>query len=383
MKNRRIGPDEVEEKFGVSPDRVIDVQALAGDSVDNIPGAPGIGIKTAAQLIGEYGDLDTLLARAEEIRQPKRRQTLIEHADQIRVSRDLVTLRDDVPLDRPLEALEVTEPDPDALLGFLGKMEFRTLTGRIAAKLGVEAPVPAPGGGSAGASSPAEAGADAAARDGGASGPAVPEQPPVDASGYEVVRDLAALEAWVARIRDRGVVAVDTETTGLDEMVAGLVGISLATEAGRACYMPINHVGGAGDLFTSAARLEGQLDEATVLGRPAPGAGGSGDPQDRPEHEIRRQDLRAARRGGGADRRHDADLVRAAFRAARARHGHAQRDLSRACADPDQAAPGLGQGGAHLRCGADRGGGALRGGGCGHHLPALGGAEAADAVRAR
>ena len=264
MKNRRIGPEEVEEKFGVGPDRVIDVQALAGDSVDNVPGAPGIGIKTAAQLIGEYGDLDTLLARAEEIKQPKRRQTLIENADQIRVSRDLVTLRDDVPLDRPLEALEVTEPDPDALLGFLGQMEFRTLTGRIAAKMGVA--VPAPGGGSAGASSPAEAGADAAARDGGASGPAVPEQPPIDASGYEVVRDVAALEAWVARIRDRGVVAVDTETTGLDEMVVGLVGISLATEAGRACYIPINHVGGAGDLFTSAARIEGQLDEEAVLG---------------------------------------------------------------------------------------------------------------------
>ncbi len=122
MKNRRIGPEEVEEKFGVGPDRVIDVQALAGDSVDNVPGAPGIGIKTAAQLIGEYGDLDTLLARAEEIKQPKRRETLIEHADQIRVSRDLVTLRDDVPLDRPARGRwQCPIPTPRRCSAFLGR----------------------------------------------------------------------------------------------------------------------------------------------------------------------------------------------------------------------------------------------------------------------
>src|SRR5690606_29108543 len=115
LKNRRIGPEEVEERFGVGPDRVVDVQALAGDSVDNVPGAPGIGIKTAAQLINEYGDLDTLLARAPEIRQPKRRQTLIEKADQIRLSRTLVTLRRDVPLPVPIEALELREPKAEKL----------------------------------------------------------------------------------------------------------------------------------------------------------------------------------------------------------------------------------------------------------------------------
>lgn len=125
LKARRIGPEEVFEKFGVAPERVIDIQSLAGDSVDNVPGAPGIGLKTAAALIQEYGDLDTLLARASEIRQPRRRETLIAFADQIRVSRDLVTLKRDTPVEEPLEALEVREPNPGMLLDFLGQMEFR------------------------------------------------------------------------------------------------------------------------------------------------------------------------------------------------------------------------------------------------------------------
>ncbi|MEO0917177.1 MAG: 5'-3' exonuclease H3TH domain-containing protein, partial [Pseudomonadota bacterium] len=141
MKNTRIGVEGVEEKFGVAPDKVIDVQALAGDSVDNIPGAPGIGVKTAALLINEYGDLDTLLARAEEIKQPKRRQTLIDHADQIRLSRQLVTLDQNMVLPYGLETLEVREPDADALLTFLTEMEFRTITRRVAEALGTEVPV--------------------------------------------------------------------------------------------------------------------------------------------------------------------------------------------------------------------------------------------------
>jgi DNA polymerase-1 len=136
MKNTRIDSEGVEAKFGVGPDRVIDVQALAGDSVDNIPGAPGIGVKTAALLINEYGDLDTLLARAEEIKQPKRRQTLIEHADQIRLSRQLVTLDDHVPMDETLDDLEVRSPRPGSLMAFLAEMEFRTLTKRIAEAAG-------------------------------------------------------------------------------------------------------------------------------------------------------------------------------------------------------------------------------------------------------
>jgi DNA polymerase-1 len=263
MKNRRIGRDEVFEKFGVEPGHVIDVQALAGDSVDNVPGAPGIGIKTAAQLIGEYGDLDTLLARAGEIKQPKRRETLLNFADQIRISRDLVTLKCDTPVEERLETLEVREPDPDVLLGFLNEMEFRTLTSRVAAKLGVAAPVgePAatkPGSGAEGARAEASA------------GPAEPEMPPIDTTRYEIIRDAAALNLWVARIRERGQVAVDTETTGLDEMVADLVGVCLSTGPGEAAYAPLGHVTGPADLFGGEARAPGQMpmEEALAILKP-------------------------------------------------------------------------------------------------------------------
>ena len=132
MKNRRIDRDGVFEKFGVFPEGVVDVQALAGDSVDNVPGAPGIGIKTAALLINEFGDLETLLARAEEIKQNKRRETLINHADQIRLSKKLVQLDKETPLDFTLDDLEVRDPDPETLLSFLADMEFRTITKKIA-----------------------------------------------------------------------------------------------------------------------------------------------------------------------------------------------------------------------------------------------------------
>ena len=178
LKNKPIGPDEVFEKFGVGPDRVIDVQALAGDSIDNVPGAPGIGVKTAAQLIQEYGDLDTLLERAGEIRQPKRREVLLGHAEQIRISRDLVTLKRDVPLEEPLAALEVRDPDAGTLLPFLSEMEFRSLAGRVAAKLGVEAPKIEP-------RAAAEQGPAAlAAREPVA-------LPPIDHARYVVIRDAA------------------------------------------------------------------------------------------------------------------------------------------------------------------------------------------------
>src|SRR5262245_38637943 len=142
MKNRSIGPDEVRERFGVTPDKVVDVQALAGDSTDNVPGVPGIGVKTAAELINEYGDLDTLLERAGEIKQAKRRERLIEFAQQARLSRELVRLKVDVPVAVPVEQLGLRDPDPDALLCFLREMEFATLTKRIAEGLGVTAPPP-------------------------------------------------------------------------------------------------------------------------------------------------------------------------------------------------------------------------------------------------
>ncbi len=250
MKNARIGVEQVEAKFGVGPDRVIDVQALAGDSVDNIPGAPGIGIKTAALLINAYGDLDALLERAGEIKQPKRRQTLIDNADQIRLSKKLVTLDCDMPVAYDLDALEVTPPEAGALLKFLSEMEFRTVTRRVSEALGVDAPAVA------------EAPAPAAEK---------PPAAPFDAQAYDCVRDAAALNIWVARIRARGWVAVDTETTSLNEMRAELVGISLCVEPGQAAYVPLIHKANADDgLFGSDDLAAGQMprDEALAILRP-------------------------------------------------------------------------------------------------------------------
>jgi DNA polymerase-1 len=248
MKNKRIDRDGVIEKFGVGPERVVDVQALAGDSVDNVPGAPGIGVKTAALLINEYGDLDSLLDRAEEIKQPKRRQTLIEKRDQIELSRQLVQLDCDMALDFSLESLEVQEPEPESLMHFLADMEFRTLTKRIAEQLGVEAPVIP------------EAAPTAQAE------VAAPEEKPIDVEAYTQVSDAATLETWVAKAHGRGWIAVDTETTGLDEMQADLVGISLCVEAGEACYVPLTHKkGSSDDLFGSDELAEGQMDPNTAL----------------------------------------------------------------------------------------------------------------------
>ncbi|WP_127105304.1 DNA polymerase I [Pararhodobacter zhoushanensis] len=252
MKSKLIGPDEVMEKFGVGPDRVIDVQSLAGDSVDNVPGAPGIGLKTAALLINEYGDLETLLARAAEIKQPKRRETLLEKADQIRLSRDLVSLKRDVELDESLDSMICTVPESGPLMEFLAKMEFRTLTRRIADKLGVTAPAVS------------EAPAAAPAPD-AATSPAALEQPPFTPENYTCVRDLDTLNQWVARIREQGYVAVDTETTSLDEMQAELVGISLSLIPGEACYIPLTHSEGVDDLFGAAKKLDGQIDPEEAL----------------------------------------------------------------------------------------------------------------------
>ena len=251
MKNKRIDREGVEEKFGVGPERVVDVQALAGDSVDNVPGAPGIGIKTAALLINEYGDLETLLARAEEIKQPKRRQTLIENAELIRISRDLVKLDCDMELDFTLDSLEVKEPDTEKLLAFLSEMEFRTIVKRVAEKFNVEAPAipdaPAP----SAASSP-----DA---------PAAPKTKPFDTASYEKVTTMGALERCIDTIYARGYVAVDTETTGLDEMQADLVGVSLCVEPGEACYIPVGHTLGEDDLFGGSNLVDGQLSKNMVL----------------------------------------------------------------------------------------------------------------------
>ncbi|MFG6558896.1 DNA polymerase I [Sulfitobacter sp. 1A15299] len=248
MKNKTIDRDGVFEKFGVYPERVVDVQALAGDSVDNVPGAPGIGIKTAALLINEYGDLDALLERAGEIKQPKRRQTLIDHAEQIRLSRNLVLLDENTPLDFTIDDLEVRDPDADRLLGFLSEMEFRTLSKRVAEVLGREAPaIP---------DAPAPAVADA---------PKVAEVA-FDHSQYEQVSDAEALRVWLNRIYERGYVAVDTETTGLNEMTAELVGVSLAVEPGQACYIPLTHKASRDDdLFGGEGLAPGQMPVEEAL----------------------------------------------------------------------------------------------------------------------
>ncbi|MBP0483122.1 DNA polymerase I [Sagittula salina] len=253
MKNRRIDREGVMEKFGVGPERVVDVQALAGDSVDNVPGAPGIGIKTAALLINEFGSLEELLDRAEEIKQPKRRQTLIDMRAQIELSKRLVQLDEKMALPFTLDDLEVREPDPETLLAFLTKMEFRTLTKRIAENAGIEAPaIP-------------EA-ATARVQD------QAPDWPAIDTASYACIQDVETLTAWIARAADLGTLAVDTETTGLNDMTCGLVGISLAVAPGEACYIPLAHrAEGAGDgLFASDALAPGQIpmDQALALLKP-------------------------------------------------------------------------------------------------------------------
>lgn len=277
MKSKRIGRDEVIEKFGVPPEKVVDVQSLAGDSVDNVPGVPGIGIKTAAELIAAYGDLDTLLARAGEIKQPKRREKLIEFAEQARISRSLVLLKDDVVLDTAIEALGVRDPQVDALLGFLRMMEFNTLTKRIAEGLGAEAPPPlAVSVGTSVKVSPQqvsldviEAGApqDSSPAAAVAAGAAIARAQAIDRSKYETVTTRARLEEWVRRAREAGRVAFDTETTDLSALDAELVGISLAVAPGDACYIPLGHTGPSGDLFGGDDNRPQQLaaNEALAL----------------------------------------------------------------------------------------------------------------------
>ena len=218
MKNRAIGPDQVRERFGVGPDKVVEVQALAGDSTDNVPGVPGIGVKTAAQLISDYGDLETLLARAGEIKQPKRRENLLQFAEQARISRRLVELKADVPLAVPLAELRSGEPDAKILHAFLEENGFRSVIARLDLHAEDNGQKVENGGQD---SNPAEV-------------------------AYELVQDFVALEEWVAAAYERGLVVVDTETTSLNALRADLVGVCLAVTPGKACYIPLGH-GGTGD----------------------------------------------------------------------------------------------------------------------------------------
>ncbi len=305
MKDKKIGHAEVIEKFGVPPDKVIEVQALIGDSTDNVPGVPSIGQKTAALLINEYGDLETLLKRASEIKQDKRRQAIIDNADKARLSKKLVTLDTNVKLDVPIGDLAVHEPDYKLLIAFLKAMEFSSLTRRVAefssidvaeiepdAKLAVRggaSPLPlagdddaqsASGGGKSAAlskpapspPSPASGGPSAA------NGKLTPQalaaarldiahSQKFDRSKYETVRSLDRLKDWVTRARDQGFIAIDTETTSLDPMQAALCGFSLALAANQACYVPLSHRqggDGSGGLFQGEVAPD-QIPERAAL----------------------------------------------------------------------------------------------------------------------
>ena len=291
MKDKRIGRAEVIEKFGVGPEKVIEVQALIGDSSDNVPGVPGIGVKTAAQLIGEYGDLETLLKRAKEIKQDKRRQSLIDNAEIARISKRLVTLDQNVPLDVPVDQLAVHEPDYKNLIAFLKAMEFNTITRRVAEKAEIDASqVEADAKLVSGAPSPARSAPAGKTGDlfapppqakpsgkGGAESALTPislaaaraeaaRKQKIDRSKYECVRKLSRLKEWIARAYDVGVVAVDTETTSLDAMQAGLCGFSLALSPNEACYVPIAHKkDGGGDGLFDTGLAPDQIKEEDAL----------------------------------------------------------------------------------------------------------------------
>ncbi len=222
MKYKDIGEAEVLEKFGVPPSKVVDVQSLAGDSVDNVPGVPGIGLKTAAQLINEYGDLETLLARASEIKQPKRRESLIEHAENARISKRLVQLDAHVPGAPGLSELSLRTPDKAKLMAFLALQGFKTTMARMEKQLGGPAPAPA----------------NTATPGIVASTPAPLNEKP---ASYELVQDEAALQRWIDAAMEAGQLAIDTETTDLTPSKAKLIGISMSTEKGNGCYIPLQH----------------------------------------------------------------------------------------------------------------------------------------------
>lgn len=257
MNDRRIGRAEVLEKFGVPPEKVGDVLALMGDSVDNVPGVPGIGPKTASQLIQTYGDLETVLASTDAITKPKLKQSLIDYADMARLSRELVRLVCDSPLPEPLEALELKNIPPEPLREFLADQGFKSLLNRLDSG-GSLAPTgrSSSGGGYNDVMTATEARPPATAE---------PEKIEVDRSQYETVIEEASLDRWIAEARNQGYLAIDTETDCIDCIIAKLAGISLATAPNRACYIPVGHSGA--DLYSDAPS---QMSEALVLSKLQP-----------------------------------------------------------------------------------------------------------------
>ncbi len=247
IKNRSIGPDQVVEKFGVGPEKVVEVQALAGDAIDNVPGVPGIGPKTAAQLIIQYGDVESLIARAEEIKQPKRRASILENVENARLSKRLVTLKDDVPIPVPLEALALRRPDSAVLLQFLSEQGFKSIITKVQHQLRMDRKSVAN------------------------SGEVLPEEMILNEAKYELVQTISSLEKWVRQARYMGYVAIDIETTSLDESRAVLVGVSMCIQAGSACYIPLGHrtisstFDGDGAIETP---IQIPLDQAMAILRP-------------------------------------------------------------------------------------------------------------------
>jgi DNA polymerase I len=289
MKDKEISDPEVLEKFGVTPDKVVDVQALCGDSTDNVPGVPGIGVKTGAELINTYGDLETLLARASEIKQNKRRETLIENAELARVSKKLVTLDQNVPIKETLDEFAVDSPRAATLIGFLKALEFSSFTRKIASALdadmdaidpvtveithwppegGVVPPPAAPEKQASLFSGEAQvksvASAEAPLNDHVAEMQAHLKKIPVKHADYVTVLDEKLLADWIAQAMDQAFVCIDTETDSLDAMQANLVGVSLALAPGKACYIPLAHKGQGDGLF-DGGEIDGQIKMARAL----------------------------------------------------------------------------------------------------------------------
>ncbi len=252
MNDRRIGREQVLEKFGVPPEKVGDVLALMGDSVDNVPGVPGIGPKTASQLIQTYGDLETVLASTDQISKPKLKQSLIDHAQDARLSRELVRLVCDAPLPEALETLELKGIPPDPLKDFLEDQGFKSLLNRMI-------------GGGAQQSGATVRNDVMAAMEPKKPAAAEPEKIEIDRSKYETVTDEASLDRWIGRAKDQGYFALDTETDHIDSIVARLAGIALATGPNEACYVPVGHSGA--DLYSDAPS---QLSQDLVLAKLKP-----------------------------------------------------------------------------------------------------------------
>jgi DNA polymerase-1 len=250
LKERIIRKEQVIEKFGVPPEKVIDVQALAGDSSDNVPGIPGIGVKTAAELINIYGSVENLLRSAHEISQPKRRQSILEHQNEALISKKLVSLVDEIPLKNSLEFFQKNPLNPNKILGFLKEQGFRTLISRLekqglfSGQVPLETPSLTPF-----------------------------EKPAPSSIKYELVQTIDALKKWITLAQDHGIIAIDTETTSLNPLEAKLVGISLAVSPSKACYIPLGHSDSQdqlslGDFSPSKKMQQIDLNEALMLLKP-------------------------------------------------------------------------------------------------------------------